>query len=98
MRPFINFTYKGSDRSENYKIIICWYNDINMVEYNERISIGQKSAIFQNYIEENYIGAIRRGRFRRPRFPYALWDVYDRVLNSLPRTNNAVEGWPTYGS
>ena len=33
MRPFINFTYKGSDPSENYKIIICWYNDVNMVEY-----------------------------------------------------------------
>ena len=38
-------------------------------------------------------GAIRSGRFRRPRYPYATWGVHDRVLDDLTRTNNAVEGW-----
>ena len=46
-----------------------------------------------DYIEEDYLGVLRRGRFRRPRFPYAWWGVHDRVQNNLPRTNNAVEGW-----
>ena len=26
-------------------------------------------------------------------FSIASWNVYDRVLDSLPRTNNSVEGW-----
>lgn len=49
--------------------------------------------VILDYVEENYIGAIRRGRYRRPRFPYTMWGVHDRVVNDLPRTNNAVEGW-----
>ena len=44
-------------------------------------------------METNYIGAIRRGRFRRPLFPYGMWGVNDRVIDDLPRINNAVEGW-----
>ena len=46
-----------------------------------------------DYIEENYLGVIRRGRFRRARFPYSWWGVLDRVNENLPRTNNSVEGW-----
>ena len=46
-----------------------------------------------DYLEEYYIGGIRRARFRRPRFPHTMWGVHDRVVNDMPRTNNAVEGW-----
>ena len=46
-----------------------------------------------DYIEENYLGVIRRGRFRRARFSYSWWGVLDRVYENLPRTNNSVEGW-----
>ena len=49
--------------------------------------------VILDYVEENYLGVWCRGRFRRPRFPYTWWGVYDRVLDDLPRTNNAVEGW-----
>ena len=56
-------------------------------------SVDPELDVILDYIEENYIGAIRRGRYRRPRFPYSMWGVYDRVLNNLPRTNNSVEGW-----
>ena len=56
-------------------------------------NIDQDLDVIVDYIEENYIGVIRRGRFRRPRFPISWWSVYDRVNQNLPRTNNAVEGW-----
>ncbi len=49
--------------------------------------------VVMDYFEEYYLGVFRRGRFRRPRFPYSWWGVLDRVQNNLPRTNNAVEGW-----
>ena len=68
-------------------------NDVDRVFILLSNNLDQDLDPILDYIEENYIGAIRRGRFRPPRFPYALWGVYDRVLNSLPRTNNAVEGW-----
>ena len=28
-----------------------------------------------------------------PLFPPDIWNVYDRVIDGLPRTTNAVEGW-----
>ena len=48
--------------------------------------------VILDYLEENYIGAVRHGRYRRPRYTYAMWGVHDRVVDDLPRTNNAVEG------
>ena len=48
--------------------------------------------IILEYIEDNYIGAYRRGHYRAPRFTY-MWEVCDRVQTELPRTNNALEGW-----
>lgn len=26
-------------------------------------------------------------------FPIELWNVYDRVIANLPRSNNSIEGW-----
>ncbi|CAF1515142.1 unnamed protein product [Adineta ricciae] len=34
----------------------------------------------------------RTGR-KSPKFPIELWNVYDRVSENLPRTNNSIEGW-----
>ena len=68
-------------------------NDVDRVFALLSNNVDPALDVILDYIEENYIGAIRRGRYRRPRFPYAWWGVYDRVMNDLPRTNNAVEGW-----
>ena len=47
-----------------------------------------------NYFEDNFIGRPdRRGNRRKPVFPLTLWNVNQRVVESLPRTNNSVEGW-----
>ncbi|CAF4363303.1 unnamed protein product [Rotaria sp. Silwood2] len=50
---------------------------------------------FMYYFEKTWIGECKRrgtGR-KRPQFSHELWNVYDRVINDLPRSNNAIEGW-----
>lgn len=53
---------------------------------------GEEQVILQ-YFERNYIGELRAGVRMPPIFPHELWSVYDRVINGLPRTTNALEGW-----
>jgi len=48
------------------------------------------------FIEKYYIGKLKKGSKsirNDPFFAISSWNVYDRVLNDLPRTNNAVEAW-----
>lgn len=43
-----------------------------------------------------WIGRLdRRGGRKQPRFSHDIWNVFSSVAESLPRTNNAVEGWHT---
>ena len=44
-------------------------------------------------MEDNFIGRQRRGRRSPPRFAIQLWNQYTRVIDNLPRSNNALEGW-----
>ena len=52
---------------------------------------------FISYFDVNYIGVMRgRGNRRRrepPLFPIELWNVNMRIVNNLPRPNNALEGY-----
>ena len=41
-----------------------------------------------DYFEDNFIGRVRRGRRNAPRFMISLWNLYDRVLTRLPRSNH----------
>ena len=46
------------------------------------------------YFEDNYIGKrLPNGSRRIPLFPIRLWNVFTRVIDQQPRTNNCVEGW-----
>ena len=46
------------------------------------------------YFEETYIGKRLPDNSRRiPPFPIRIWNIFERVREQLPRTNNAVEGW-----
>jgi len=46
-----------------------------------------------DWFEDNYVGRIYRNRRSRrlTLFPSNIWNVYDRVLNGMNRTNNHVE-------
>ena len=47
-----------------------------------------------NYFEDNWIGRpARRGGRSKPLFEHALWNCHAAIIDDLPRTNNAVEGW-----
>ena len=47
-----------------------------------------------NYFQENYTGQrFASGRVQQGLFPYDIWNMFDRVRNRLPRTNNSIEGW-----
>ena len=50
---------------------------------------------FISYFELTYIGPKRgrRGRREEPLYPVNFWNVYSRVIQELPRTNNALEGF-----
>ena len=46
------------------------------------------------YFEDTYIGKRLPNNSRRiPPFPIRIWNLYERVREQLPRTNNVVEGW-----
>ena len=47
-----------------------------------------------DYFEDTYIGRPRRqGGRRNPTFHHDVWNMFQRSLSELPRTNNYVEGW-----
>ena len=47
-----------------------------------------------DYFEDTYIGRPNRnGSRRNPQFHVLMWNVYDRTVDNLPRTNNSVEGF-----
>lgn len=48
---------------------------------------------FLTYFETTWIGALQRGRRRRPLFSLEMWNVHDRQAEGLPRTTNSLEGW-----
>ncbi len=50
-----------------------------------------------DYFEDTWIGRLlgRHNRRRAPLFEHSLWNCYDAVVDGLPKTNNAVEGWHT---
>ena len=66
--------------------IIQTFNDLS------QHCVGNEHGIL-DYFETNYIGELRRGGRRAPRFPHVLWNIHRRVAHDLPRTNNLLEGW-----
>ena len=49
---------------------------------------------FIRYFQGTWIGYQAPNGFEtEARFPYHTWNMYERVKEGLPRTNNAIEGW-----
>ena len=64
-------------------------NDVNILAENLDADL-QPILV---HMEDKYLDHMRRGHFRAARFPMAMWNVHDMVLDNLPNTNNSVEGW-----
>jgi len=48
----------------------------------------------QFFIERLLINLINLGAGRKkPLFDHKLWNIHDRVVAAVPRSNNSVEGW-----
>lgn len=48
---------------------------------------------FLSYYEKTWTGYTERKRFRPPRYPISLWNVFDLTMDGDPRTNNRTEAW-----
>ena len=65
--------------------------------YEELIDNKKIPSEFIAYFDLTYMGVVRgRGARQRrdpPIFPLAIWNISERFLQDLPRTNNAAEGF-----
>ena len=67
-------------------------NDVRRVFHDLSNNIDASMDVIMDYIEETFIGMVRRGQRRRLRYAYSMWGVYDRVQDNLPQTNyNSVD-------
>lgn len=60
--------------------------------YDSEIFPSEAESVI-NYFEDTWIGRPNRKQRKPPQYPYELWNLYQTVLDDLPRTNNSVEGW-----
>ncbi len=65
------------------------------IYYFEKTWIGERKKRGEHCNQKALcINDFRLGTGRkRPQFNHELWNMYDRVVADLPRSNNAVEGW-----
>jgi hypothetical protein len=48
-----------------------------------------------DYFEDTWVGRPHRRSRRPPKFPIKMWNCSRVAAKSMPKTNNAVEGWHT---
>lgn len=53
----------------------------------------ENAICITDYFEDNYIGRQHRRSRRDPLFKIDMWNMYTRVKNGIPKTNNGIEGW-----
>lgn len=93
-----------SDVTKCYAVIVDDFEDFEeedypLLDYFERVWVGQKKDrglcsfkciyLMSSIIHNPYLG-IQRGQ---PKFSLQLWNMYERVIHDLSRSNNSVEGW-----
>lgn len=67
----------------------------DLLDYFEKTWIGEpkrrgKKFIINFLTSHLFLKGIGR---KKPQFEHTLWNIYDRVVADLPRSNNSVEGW-----
>ena len=62
----------------------------DLLDYFEKTWIGEPFAL--STCQSHNFAFLGVGR-KKPQFDHTLWNIYDRVVADLPRSNNSVEGW-----
>ncbi|CAF4480594.1 unnamed protein product, partial [Rotaria sp. Silwood2] len=78
---FFSHFFDADKVTNGYELIAEQFDDEadDLLDYFERTWIGERK---------------RRGAGRKkPKFDHTLWNIYDRVVAGVPRSNNSVEGW-----
>ena len=57
--------------------------------------MNQKEEVIFSFTLEKFkiYSTFLGGGRKNPQFDHKLWNVYDRVIAAVPRSNNSVEGW-----
>lgn len=72
--------------------VVQAFEVINNQLTGDIIEKAPRLADLYDYFEKTYIGGIKRGVYKSGRFPIDIWNVYERTVNGLPRTDNSSEG------
>ena len=90
-----------SDVAKGYAAVVDDFDeeDYSLLDYFEKVWVGQKkgrglyllkcTCLMSSITHNRYLG-IQRGK---PKFSLELWNMYERVIHDLPRSNNSIEGW-----
>jgi len=90
-----------SDVVKGYALIVDDFDDEDypLLDYFERVWVGKKKGrglcsfkfiyFMSSIIHNPYLGIQRY----QPKFSLQLWNMYERVIQDLPRSNNSIEGW-----
>ena len=67
---------------------------ISLTILKKRGSVNQKEEVRYSLSPSQPLTFLFKGVGRKkPQFEQTLWNIYDRVMADLPRSNNSVEGW-----
>ena len=58
-----------------------------------KAALDSRLESFLKYFKRNYVGIQHVRTFSEPLFSHVFWNLYQRTLWRIPRTNNAVESW-----
>ena len=97
----LNIYRENEDFSRSVKMLaaLAFVPPIDVVMAFEQLyeNVPVEAHPIMNSFEDNFIGTLRgRGNntYReQARFPIPLWNIFGRVNENLPRTNNFVEAW-----
>ena len=67
-----------------YLIILKKHGLVNQKEEVAFFSILDKFEIYPTFLVAGQ---------KKPQFDHELWNIHDRVVANIPRSNNSVEGW-----
>ena len=57
------------------------------------VNQGEEVYFFAIIITQSFFFSFLGAGRKKPQFDHKLWNIHDRVINGIPRSNNSVEGW-----